>query len=787
MLLRQVALSRGCGIAYEGVWAYNETGAHELRETLTNAYMGINGSVLAAGAYDAASDAPVGAWTFTYLFGSEAFDKEWRSFRYIPQPARAYFKDKSDGGVIEHSVAGDYGWYGPRFIGEQMFLTAVMAVHSFVDANGSALQEEDSTFAGLLYADIRPEIISTFLREYIIKLEVPEESKSQTVAFVVTGSASEPGVMIAASSVAGETYSEFGINQDEGSGSGSGTAGGGGGEKRRRMAERRGLGHVVLLNDPAVYKCDASCACDCVAAPMNESAHPLIAEAALDVTRSSFSVGGRTFLMRTSDFDAYRLQLLVGVIVPEEPYTEGSRERTRLVVTIVVGIALGVLLVWSFVQHALVVLPLAEVSRGIKAMGDMRLDEAARLTPRTSSVITTIDSLLGGFHEARRHLLAWRAQETSRRVTLEAEKAARNLESVVEAQANACQLTHPMVLVSASTFFGLGKLTPYETLRGAGKLIFLDTLEQLVAFKQKNKVIFLSHQWLGWHAPDPVGVHYAAMVSAAREAIAMLLPGVPAEAAQEDVYIWVDFGSIAQEHRGMQVMAISSLPVYSAHSDAFIVIAPSAVHAQTQMMCDLGTYVTRGWCRAEMLSKVCGSGLHHMYVFEGGGEGAGAPRLEPVTLEYLTKLSLHVFSGQFSCCALNHVNCKRCDKQELVTPVLGLYSLVLTRRAEPHMAEIAQLMERDKEQFFPSHIDFRHGLEGELSERRPLFDGLVEVMEEYVGGGLHQAATTSSKLSWVSQRDGAMDDDTGRWTMREDMDDAESEKPSPAASAKPAA
>ena len=224
----------------------------------------------------------------------------------------------------------------------------------------------------------------------------------------------------------------------------------------------------------------------------------------------------------------------------------------------------------------------------------------------------------------------------------------------------------------------------------------------------------------------------------------MLLPGVPAEAAQEDVYIWVDFGSIAQEHRGMQVMAISSLPVYSAYSDAFIVIAPSAVHAQTQMICDLDTYATRGWCRAEMLSKVCGSGLHHMYVFEGGGEGAGAPRLEPVTVEYLTKLSLHVFSGQFSCCALNHVNCKRCDKQELVTPVLGLYSLVLTRRAEPHMAEIAQLMERDKEQFFPSHIDFRFGLEGEYVDRRPLFDDLVEIMEEYIGGGKKKKAATSS-------------------------------------------
>ena len=83
-------------------------------------------------------------------------------------------------------------------------------------------------------------------------------------------------------------------------------------------------------------------------------------------------------------------------------------------------------------------------------------------------------------------------QETQRRVTLEEERAARNLASVIEAQTNASQLMHPMVLVSATTFLGLGKLTSYETLRGQGKLTFLDTLEQLVAFREAKKVIFLS-------------------------------------------------------------------------------------------------------------------------------------------------------------------------------------------------------------------------------------------------------------------------------------------------------
>lgn len=124
-----------------------------------------------------------------------------------------------------------------------------------------------------------------------------------------------------------------------------------------------------------------------------------------------------------------------------------------------------------------------------------------------------------------------------------------------------------------------------------------------------------------------------------------------------------------------------------------------------------------------------------MYIY--GGAGA---QLERVSQASLKKLSLHVFEGAFSCCALKHVGCTRCDKQELALPMLGLYSLVLKRRHEAHMAEIAQMIENDKNRFFPSHIDFIHGTQGELSERRPLLDELVETMEAFMSPGGDTAA-----------------------------------------------
>ena len=84
-----------------------------------------------------------------------------------------------------------------------------------------------------------------------------------------------------------------------------------------------------------------------------------------------------------------------------------------------------------------------------------------------------------------------------------------------------------------------------------------------------------------------------------------------------------------------------------------------------------------------------------------------------------------------------HKGCTRCDKQELALPVLGLYSLVLKQRDQPHMAEVCQMIEQDKERFFPGHIDFVSvdGEGTEHREQRPLLDELVGVMELYVSGG----------------------------------------------------
>eukprot|EP00661_Eupelagonemidae_sp_cell13_P002162 gene2162-biopygen9485 len=49
---------------------------------------------------------------------------------------------------------------------------------------------------------------------------------------------------------------------------------------------------------------------------------------------------------------------------------------------------------------------------------------------------------------------------------------------------------------------------------------------------------------------------------------------------------------------------------------------------------------------------------------------------QPVTVEWLDKLSLSVFDGDFSCCSIGHRGTDACDKEALMPAMLGLYTRV---------------------------------------------------------------------------------------------------------------
>jgi hypothetical protein len=115
-------------------------------------------------------------------------------------------------------------------------------------------------------------------------------------------------------------------------------------------------------------------------------------------------------------------------------------------------------------------------------------------------------------------------------------------------------------------------------------------------------------QWTSFSAPDPSGVQYATMVNALRRVLA--------EERWSDArtWVWVDYISIPQRSRGMQKLAINSLSAYASAAHAFVIVAPSVVHADTGKMCNVETYNRRMWCRAENLCHSLRNGIGAMWL-----------------------------------------------------------------------------------------------------------------------------------------------------------------------------
>ena len=185
--------------------------------------------------------------------------------------------------------------------------------------------------------------------------------------------------------------------------------------------------------------------------------------------------------------------------------------------------------------------------------------------------------------------------------------------------------------------------------------------------------------------------------------------GGDATLSQERTHIWCDFLSIAKDHRALQVMAVSALPMFSVSSDAFVVVAPPATHLGSGDTCNFDSYSLRGWCRAEVLSKICGDCLKRMFVLEEESHT-------------ISKLDMAVFHGNFSCCHLEHEHASVCDKETLMPAKLGLYSLIWLRGNKHHMEWVFEYINGAKDYFFPPFFTFKTRIG---TEKRELFGPLV--------------------------------------------------------------
>lgn len=150
-------------------------------------------------------------------------------------------------------------------------------------------------------------------------------------------------------------------------------------------------------------------------------------------------------------------------------------------------------------------------------------------------------------------------------------------------------------------------------------------------------VLFISHQWLGSAHPDPQG----AQLSVLRIALQRMVDGLLA--VEEDLtsmtpdarlahgaikrlspetmqkiangYLFLDWFAIpqitARKHgvneeatKSDAALAVQSIPAYVEASDLFVALVPELAHSDTGLPCNYTSWLSRGWCRAELWCRL---------------------------------------------------------------------------------------------------------------------------------------------------------------------------------------
>jgi len=163
-------------------------------------------------------------------------------------------------------------------------------------------------------------------------------------------------------------------------------------------------------------------------------------------------------------------------------------------------------------------------------------------------------------------------------------------------------------------------LLTFEAVRQHEELLAEGMLE--VFERYMGNAMFVSHQWLSEHHPDPNGEQLKIL----QRALKNLFSGAsristavgreilfgrasvpsPADLRAQPLYVWYDYFSCPQgsslEDKASQLDAIHSIPSYVAKSVYFIILAPALKHESNQLLCH-STWQERGWCRVERMAR----------------------------------------------------------------------------------------------------------------------------------------------------------------------------------------
>ena len=195
------------------------------------------------------------------------------------------------------------------------------------------------------------------------------------------------------------------------------------------------------------------------------------------------------------------------------------------------------------------------------------------------------------------------------------------LQELAICNAGVHQCSFPMYLVKVADFLDMeGVLQPHHILKQKGLLH---------KWKPGMFAIFISHQWLGAKSPDPFGQQLLVLKRALQafidgsmkvEVDLMRTFNVDHEGTSyeqvADGYLFLDWFAIPQITERIDgvnddanqitdtARAVQSIPAYVEACDMFVALVPDLVHSDTGLQCNYSSWLSRGWCRAELWCRL---------------------------------------------------------------------------------------------------------------------------------------------------------------------------------------
>jgi len=271
-----------------------------------------------------------------------------------------------------------------------------------------------------------------------------------------------------------------------------------------------------------------------------------------------------------------------------------------------------------------------------------------------------------------------------------------NLASEDTGTTTTTELRYPCYVLPVVDFLKLDKFESHA------KLLKMGLLRRWTS-RMRKKIIFVSHQWLGYQAVDPDNDHFQALhrmlsrliagqvgrvddhwsqclsldsnssSSRPRFGDAMRITWSPEKVFRAEAWksmlpqmcIWMDYLSMPQLtpsstdlQRAQLMHAVQSVPAYVELCSLILVLTPVSRHHDTGATCNYASWFERGWCRLEIwFARLCRHKIDIMVCT--GGEST------PFFLAPSTFKTGSWDTGKFSCCELHHqVAGKRipCDK-----------------------------------------------------------------------------------------------------------------------------